>query len=169
MKKNSKVLQQLSEEMATNSTVLQQLQAEQKKNDEAEQQELSSAQTIRDLRGEVSRLQVQLNAAAHKAEAESAAAAQHAQHAQEQVSLHTAQLKSVSQDMQAEVKELQQQLSDAKKLQKQLSQSSMSVELDVKKKQLTQVCIKRFPEIVECVEEACIKILSLLMHIFAAT
>ena len=54
---------------------------------------------------------------------------QQPQHSMHRSRFPCTQLKSVSQDMQAEVKELQ----------KQLSQSSMSVEPDVKKKQLTEV------------------------------
>ena len=76
---NRQVLQQLSAEMERNGQVVWQLDAERNKSPEAEQLDLSNAHIMSHLRGELSRLQVLLSAAVHQAEAESAAAAKHAQ------------------------------------------------------------------------------------------
>ena len=138
-KENSQVLQQLSTEMEKNGQVVRQLDAERKKSAEAEQLKLSNAETISQLRGKLSRLQVQLNAAAHKAEAESAAAAQHAQHQQEQVSSLMSQLNSLSTATQAEQLQLAEAhdsaesgQAEAKRLQKQVSDARMRADLDAK-------------------------------------
>lgn len=139
-KENSQVLQQLSTEMEKNGQVVRQLDAERKKSAEAEQLKFSNAETISQLRGELSSLQVHLNAAAHKAEAESAAAAQHAQHQQEQVSSLMSQLNSLSTATQAEQLQLAEAhdsaesgQAEAKRLQKQVSDARMRADLDAKK------------------------------------
>ena len=137
-KENSQVLQQVSAEMEKNNQVIRQLVAERKKSAEAEQLELSNAETIRNLREKMSRLQVQLSAAAHQTEAESAAAAKHALH-QEEVKKLQQQLsdaKAAAESAQEDAKKLQEQLSaaiasadlDAKQLQQQLTEAHVSVE-----------------------------------------
>ena len=61
----------------------------------------------------MSRLQAQLSAAAHKAQAELATAAKHAKHCKDQVISLQSQLNSMSQVAQAEPRKLHQQLTEA--------------------------------------------------------
>jgi len=137
-KENRQVLQQVSAEMEKNNQVIRQLDAERKKSAEAEQLELSNAETIRNLREKMSRLQVQLSAAAHQTEAESAAAAKHALHQEEAKKLQQqlSDAKAAAESAQEDAKKLQEQLSaaiasadlDAKQLQQQLTEAHVNAE-----------------------------------------